>query len=509
MGDIPKSCDNDAGTSCLTSDHAGLMPGALGQETGIWDGWFRHTRKVYVPPGWEYCIKLDDSNEQGVHFYASRGWIHCYSHPGVPSNNITHARVAQFYTDSTGWRNPDCWDCWGGGIRTRKDCNYHIWDRGCVGSVNDQKYIGNCNKGTSCYNAKIRHCAGQNLAHNSTCYKLCEEDKEKCPTAISNFCNFDNRTYGICDGLRADLLNSGCNFSNKHLQDCRSVNSRLENILALNCKTSNFNDGDCITWCSNKPNECAGAFEAFCAGNPEQKICTDYLDANTNATSSGASLEKSITVVKNYCNTVDKIDRPFCKKYLSTVALRGKSDDIVNNYCNIKSNKLSNFCSCINSEQINEYWKDIDNKYLLSKAISRPDCVYPKCLDKITEAYKKDYQSPCAGDTICNITVNQLKQFNQCKDNIGANVECNSTINLVNSCGNDSVNMTKIPQQAGQQAGQQTNSGNNSNTNSNGGVTINIDVNNISTQINNLLKTPYGIYVIAGVIIVFLLFVFR
>jgi len=206
-------------------------------------------------------------------------------------------------------------------VNIKQNCDHTIWDEKCTGLVDSEKYINHCNPNSTCYNEKLRLC-NNNMNTHETCYKLCNNDKKNCSASINNYCNFNKHKDSLCSEKKEDLLNNGCNFSNKKLSECREHSNRLNSILSNNCKTNNFNDDDCKSWCNKtKPYECVQGFLNFCSNNPDQEACITYLDTHINNKSSNENVNKLTNVIKNYCNSKDKLESSFCKKYLFTDVL--------------------------------------------------------------------------------------------------------------------------------------------------------------------------------------------
>jgi len=310
---------------------------------------------------------------------------------------------------------------------------------------------------------------------NGDCQLYCSENPDQCGNSYKAYCNEGNNLISTTTCLNYTLNNLKNNrhaaypLANQAAQEtvinyCNNKDKLSSSFCEefLKPEYSNyisskicseqeyaFDNSSCINYCKSNLSKCRDNFRKFCSKNENinSPACKEYLknSLDPQAQSTVDVTNTSIDIVKNYCSNENNINTPFCKEFLPYAKLNGTLDDVMDYFCNKEGNKNNELCYCMNKSNMEKFWEGISNVYVKNKALARPDCTYPNCLNNLNKAYKRDYRAPCSGDVICNTTIDKITQFNQCKANIGVVSDCQSIINIANNCGENGIIMTDAP----------------------------------------------------------------
>jgi len=312
-----------------------------------------------------------------------------------------------------------------------------------------------------------------NYFNEPDCETYCNKKPEECARSYKDFCNrLDNLTTAracvnytknnIKDGqeriniqantFARELVLNYCNtkekLNNSFCSEILTNNTVAKDICSL--KEYAFDNNKCIIYCSKNLSNCVDNFNTFCSKpeNINSKACIDYISYSLDEKELNlplASKNKSIEIIQNYCGNESNLISKVCKQFLPNKYLSGKLDNKMDILCNKDINKDEELCKCINKSNMEQFWSGISNVFIKNKALARPDCTYPECLNNLNKAYKKDYNAPCAGDVICNTSIDKISQYNQCKANMGIVSDCQSIINIANNCGESGIVMVDTP----------------------------------------------------------------
>lgn len=280
----------------------------------------------------------------------------------------------------------------------KKDCNNNnlVWDNECFNPINKDKYLGNN------YTNRVKYCNNDNinLGIDTNCYDFCKTDISKCNISVANYCN----------NLSFDKINSDPVCSKKK-----------NDYIGYNCTTNYtlFDSPECKTYCNQNPKLCQNVANDYCnienmiKNNSVQNACGSYCKSNI-------GLCKNI--INKHC-TDTNINNAFCTEVLKNKNMYGNHDIEMTKYCN-SIGKGKPLCTCFDTEQINNTFKDIPDKVIQNYLKDNPECYYKSC-NQSTTAYKRTSD------------ISSCKKINLCKTSMGNfNVNNLSFTDVSTNCKN-------------------------------------------------------------------------